>query len=364
MAAKNTKSAGEGVGKAEALESALKQIEKAYGEGTIMRIDGSRRVTVQTIRSGSLGLDQATGVGGLPKGRIIEVFGPESSGKTTLCLHTIANAQQAGGTAAFIDAEHAFDTAYAQALGVKLDDLLVSQPDSGEQALEVAELLVRSNAVDIVVIDSVAALVPKAELDGEMGASHVGLQARLMSKGLRKLTGCVSKSGTCLVFINQLREKIGIAYGSPETTPGGRALKFYASLRLDIRRTGAIKEGERQVGSTVRVKVVKNKCASPFRQAAFEMIFGQGISAEGELIDLGESLSVLEKSGAWYSFGEIRLGNGREQVRKFLKENRETAEAIRQAIQTKLIMGETIEPVSSAASEEASSVEENAAAVA
>jgi recombination protein RecA len=218
--------------------------------------------------------------------------------------------------------------------------------------------------VDIIVIDSVAALVPKAELDGEMGASHVGLQARLMSKGLRKLTGCVSKSGTCLVFINQLREKIGIAYGSPETTPGGRALKFYASLRLDIRRTGAIKEGERQVGSTVRVKVVKNKCASPFRQAAFEMIFGQGISAEGELIDMGESLGVLEKSGAWYSFGEIRLGNGREQVRKFLKENREIAEAIRQAIQAKLVVGATIEPVSSAASEEASSVEEDAAAVA
>jgi recombination protein RecA len=366
MATKNVKTAGDGVGKAEALENALKHIEKTYGQGTIMRIDGSRRVAVQTIRSGSLGLDQATGVGGLPKGRIVEVFGPESSGKTTLCLHTIANAQQAGGTAAFIDAEHAFDSAYAQALGVKLEDLLVSQPDSGEQALEVAELLVRSNAVDIVVIDSVAALVPKAELDGEMGASHVGLQARLMSKGLRKLTGCVSKSGTCLVFINQLREKIGIAYGNPEVTPGGRALKFYASMRLDIRRTGVIKEGERPVGSTIRVKVVKNKCAAPFRQAAFEMIFGLGISAEGELIDLGESLDILQRAGAWYSFGQIRLGNGREQVRTFLKEHRDIAGNIRQAIQEKLAVGEPIKPVPSEESdaEARAEVEESVAAVA
>jgi len=342
MATKNAKAAGAGVGKAEALESALKQIEKAYGQGTIMRIDGSVRTHVQAIPSGSLALDQAIGVGGLPKGRIVEIFGPESSGKTTLTLHAIANAQHAGGTAAFIDAEHALDSAYAEALGVKLEDLLVSQPDSGEQALDVAEILVRSNAVDVIVVDSVAALVPKLELEGEMGQSHVGLQARLMSQALRKLTAVVSKSKTCLIFINQLREKIGVPFGNPETTPGGRALKFYASVRLDIRRTGTIKEGDRAVGSTIRVKVVKNKCASPFRQATFEMIFGQGISREGELIDLGDSLGVLDKSGAWYSFGETRLGNGREKVRQFLKEQRDIADAVSQAIHAKLVVGEAI----------------------
>ena len=370
MAAKNSKTAAtEGVGREQALENALKQIEKTYGKGTIMRIDGTVREDVQAIPTGSLALDQAIGVGGLPKGRAIEIFGPESSGKTTLALHVIANAQATGGVAAFIDAEHAFDSAYAQALGVKLEDLLVSQPDNGEQALEVAEILVRSGAVDIIVVDSVAALVPKLEIEGEMGDSHVGLQARLMSQALRKLTGCVSKSKTCLVFINQIREKIGIAYGNPETTPGGRALKFYASVRLDIRRTGSLKDGEQVIGNTVKVKVVKNKVAAPFRLASFEMVFGQGISREGELIDLGESLGVLDKSGAWYSFGEVKLGNGRERVRQFLKENRDIAERISQAIRAQLVVegavkaAETPVPVEDDAPAEAPVEEEAVVAV-
>jgi len=337
MAKKNTvaKQTGE-TDRAKALESALKQIEKAYGKGSIMRIDGSVREKVPSIPTGSLGLDEAIGVGGLPQGRIVEIFGPESSGKTTLTLHAVANAQAAGGVAAFIDAEHAFDSAYAEKLGVRLSDLLVSQPDSGEQALEVAELLVRSGAVDIVVVDSVAALVPRAEIEGEMGDSHVGLQARLMSQALRKLTACVSKSRTCLVFINQLREKIGVVYGSPETTPGGRALKFYASVRLDIRRIGSVKDGDIIIGNTVRVKVVKNKIASPFRQATFEMMFGEGISREGELIDLGDSSGALERSGSWYSFGETRIGQGRERVRQFLKDNPDIAMEIAAAVRERL----------------------------
>ena len=324
------------VDRAKALDNALQQIEKAYGKGSIMRIDGSVRERVPAIPTGSLGLDEAIGVGGLPQGRIVEIFGPESSGKTTLTLHAIANAQASGGVAAFIDAEHAFDSAYAEKLGIRLSDLLVSQPDSGEQALEVAELLVRSGAVDVIVVDSVAALVPKAELEGEMGDSHVGLQARLMSQALRKLTGCVSKSRTCLIFINQLREKIGVTWGSPETTPGGRALKFYASVRLDIRRTGSVKDGDAVIGNTVRVKVVKNKVASPFRQATFEMMFGHGISREGELIDLGDSSGVLERSGSWYSFGETRIGQGRERVRQFLKDSPDIAIEIATAVRERL----------------------------
>jgi len=328
MAAKNTKSAGEGVGKAEALESALKQIEKAYGEGTIMRIDGSRRVAVQTIRSGSLGLDQATGVGGLPKGRIIEVFGPESSGKTTIALQIIAEAQKKGGIAAFIDVEHALDPTYAKKLGVDVDNLLVSQPDYGEQALEITSHLVSSGQIDVLVVDSVAALVPKSELEGEMGDSHMGVQARLMSQALRKLTGAVSKSRTCLIFINQIREKIGVMFGNPETTTGGRALKFYASIRLDIRRIAAIKDGDAVVGNRTKVKVVKNKVASPFREAEFDIIYGEGISKEGDLLDLGVAQNVVEKSGSWFSYKGERIGQGRETARQFLKDNADIRLAI------------------------------------
>jgi len=324
MAASKTQQTGE-ADRHKALESALEQIEKAYGQGAIMHMDGDARVDVAAISTGSLGLDAAIGVGGLPKGRMVEIFGPESSGKTTLALHVVANAQADGGVAAFIDAEHALDPEYAKRLGVSLDDLLVSQPDTGEQALEVAEILVRSSAVDVIVVDSVAALVPRAELDGEMGDSHVGLQARMMSQAMRKLTAAVCRSRTCLIFVNQLREKIGVTWGSPETTPGGRALKFYASVRLDIRRTGSVKDGDQVVGNTVKVKVVKNKVAPPFRQAFFEIMFGQGISREGELIDLGTDLRVLQRSGAWYSFGQIKLGNGRERVRQFLKDSPDIA---------------------------------------
>ncbi len=315
-----------------ALERTLASIEKSYGKGAIMRMGDHTAADMAVIPTGSLALDEATGVGGLPHGRIVEIYGPESSGKTTLALHAMANAQAAGGVAAFIDAEHAFDPAYARRIGLNLDDLLVAQPDWGEQALEIADVLVRSNAVDIIVIDSVAALVPKAELDGEMGDHHPGLQARLMSQALRKITANLSRSRTCLVFINQIRMKIGVMFGSPETTSGGRALRFYASLRLDIRRIGRLKNGEEVIGNLTRVKVVKNKVAPPFRQAEFELLYGHGISREGEILDLGAEHKVLAKSGNWWSFGQMALGNGREQARQFLKANPDAANQIADAI--------------------------------
>src|SRR6058998_409475 len=305
-----------------AIELALSQIEKQFGKGSIMRL-GSKEaiVPIAVIPTGAISFDAALGVGGVPRGRVVEIFGPESSGKTTIALQVIAQAQKTGGMAAFVDAEHALDPGYAKKLGVDVDNLLVSQPDYGEQALEIAEALVRSGAIDVLVVDSVAALVPKAELDGEMGDSHMGLQARLMSQALRKLTGIVSKSRTCLIFINQIREKIGVMFGNPETTTGGRALKFYASVRADIRRTSAIKDGEEVVGSRTRVKVVKNKCAAPFRQAEFDVGYGEGISKTGELIDIGIENKIIEKSGSWFSYGDMRLGQGRENAKLFIKEN-------------------------------------------
>ena len=309
----------------EALKRALSQIERQYGKGAVMRLGGGQTFDVGVVPTGSISLDLALGVGGVPRGRVTEIFGPEASGKTTLGLHIIANAQKAGGTAAFIDAEHAFDTEYAGKLGVKLEDLLVSQPDSGEQALDVAELLVRSNAVDVIVVDSVAALVPKAELDGEMGDTFVGLQARLMSHALRKLSGAISKSKTCVVFINQVREKIGVVYGNPEVTPGGRALKFYSSVRIEIHRVGSIKAGDQIIGNRVRAKAVKNKVAPPFKSAEFDIMFGLGISREGDLLDCGMALGAVERSGAWLSCGELRLGQGRENAKQFLMDNREVA---------------------------------------
>jgi recombination protein RecA len=313
-------------GKKRALDLALTQIEKQFGKGAIMKL-GTEEVPhdVPVISTGSLGLDMALGIGGLPRGRIIEVFGPESSGKTTLCLHAIAEAQKAGGAAAFIDAEHALDITYAKKLGVQTDDLLVAQPDTGEQALEIAETLVRSGALDIIVVDSVAALVPRAEIEGEMGDSHMGLQARLMSQALRKLTGAISKSQASVVFINQIRMKIGVMFGNPETTTGGNALKFYSSVRLDIRRIESIKDGQEVMGSRVRVKVVKNKMAPPFKQAEFDVMFAEGISKVGELVDLGVERRIIEKAGAWYSYKEERLGQGREAVKTFLKSNPDIA---------------------------------------
>jgi len=314
--------------KLKAAETALTQIERQFGKGSIMRL-GQRDVTgIAAISSGSIGVDAALGVGGMPRGRIVEIFGPESSGKTTLSLHVIAEAQRLGGLAAFIDAEHALDADYARRLGVDIDNLLVSQPDSGEQALEISEMLVRSGAIDVIVIDSVAALVPRAELEGEMGDSHVGLHARLMSQALRKLTGIVSKSKTCLVFINQIREKIGVMFGNPETTTGGRALKFYSSVRVEIRRTTQIKEGDEVTGSRAKVKVVKNKCAAPFKQAEFDINYGEGISREGEIIDLGVELRLVDKSGSWFSYGDMRLGQGRENAKQFLKDNPELSREI------------------------------------
>src|SRR2546423_6445237 len=308
--------------KTRALDLAVSQIEQQSGTGSIMRMGGvDPNAVMDAVPTGSIGVDAALGVGGVPRGRIIEIFGPESSGKTTISLHVIAEAQKAGGLAAFIDAEHALDAEYAKKLGVDIDNLLVSQPDSGEQALEITEVLIRSGAVDIVVVDSVAALVPRAELEGEMGEAQMGLQARLMSQALRKLTGIVSKSKTCLVFINQIREKIGVMFGNPETTTGGRALKFYAWVRLDIRRTNQIKEGEEVVGSRVKVKVVKNKCAAPFRQAEFDVGYGEGISKTGELIDIGLEHKIVEKSGSWFSYGDMRLGQGRENAKLVIKEN-------------------------------------------
>src|ERR1700726_2948674 len=311
--------------KSKALDAALSQIERNFGKGSIMRLGKSdKNLDVDTVSTGSLGLDIALGIGGLPRGRVVEIYGPESSGKTTLTLHIIAEAQKQGGIAAFIDAEHALDVTYARKLGVRTDDLLISQPDTGEQALEITEMLVRSNAIDVLVIDSVAALVPRAELDGEMGDSHMGLQARLMSQALRKLTGTVSKSRTCLIFINQIREKIGVMFGNPETTTGGRALKFYSSVRVDIRRIAAIKEGDVVTGSRTKVKVVKNKVAAPFREAEFDILYGEGISREGDLLDLAVSQNLLEKSGSWFSYKGERIGQGRENARQFLKDNKDT----------------------------------------
>jgi recombination protein RecA len=330
-----------------AVESAVTQIERQFGKGAIMRLGKREGLAIEIIPSGSLAVDLATGVGGFPRGRVIEVFGPESSGKTTLALSAIAQAQKRGGTAAFIDAEHALDADYARRLGVDIDDLLVSQPDNGEQALEIAEMLVRSNAVDIVVIDSVAALVPRAELEGEMGDSHVGLQARLMSQALRKLTAIVSKSKTTLLFINQIREKIGVMFGNPETTTGGRALKFYSSMRIDIRRIASLKEGEEVIGSRAKVKVVKNKVAAPFRSAEFDIDYGEGISRTGELIDLGVEHKLVDKSGAWYSYGDMRLGQGRENSKQFLRDNPDLAEEIE--IKLRDLMGMAAKPVQEAA---------------
>jgi recombination protein RecA len=319
-----------------ALEAALAQIDRAFGKGSAMKLGSREAMNIEAISTGSLGLDIALGIGGLPKGRVIEIYGPESSGKTTLTLHVIAECQKAGGTAAFIDAEHALDPSYAKKLGVDIDNLIVSQPDTGEQALEIADTLVRSNAVDILVIDSVAALVPRAEIEGEMGDTHVGLQARLMSQALRKITGSISRSNCMVIFINQIRMKIGVMYGSPETTTGGNALKFYASVRLDIRRIGQIKDREDIVGNATRVKVVKNKVAPPFKQVEFDIMYGQGISKTGELLDLGVKAGVVEKSGSWFSYDSVRIGQGRENSKTFLVENPEMAAKLEAAIRGKV----------------------------
>ncbi|MFP5392041.1 MAG: recombinase RecA [Gammaproteobacteria bacterium] len=323
--------------KGKALAAALAQIEKQFGKGSVMRMDANSPVEeVQTVSTGSLGLDIALGVGGLPRGRIIEIYGPESSGKTTLTLQTIAQMQKLGGTCAFIDAEHALDVTYAQKLGINLSDLLISQPDTGEQALEIAELLIRSNAIDVVVVDSVAALVPRAEIEGEMGDSHVGLQARLMSQALRKITGAVNRSRTAVIFINQIRMKIGVMFGSPETTTGGNALKFYSSVRLDIRRTGSIKSGDEVIGNETKVKVVKNKIAPPFKEAHFDILYGEGTSREGEILDLGADNKIVEKSGSWYSYNGERIGQGKDNARLFLKERPALAREIENKVRAAL----------------------------
>src|SRR6476469_5302725 len=318
-----------------ALEAALAQIDRAFGKGSAMKLGSREKMEVETISSGSLGLDIALGVGGLPRGRVIEIYGPESSGKTTLALHAIAEAQRGGGTAAFVDAEHALDPAYAKKLGVNIDELIVSQPDTGEQALEIVDTLVRSNAIDVLVVDSVAALVPRAEIEGEMGDSHVGLQARLMSQALRKLTGSISRSRCMVIFINQVRMKIGVMYGNPETTTAGNALKFYASVRLDIRRTDQIKDRDEIVGNATRVKVVKNKVASPFKQVEFDIMYGEGVSKVGEILDLGVKAGLVEKSGAWFSYDSVRIGQGRENAKLYLKENPDVARRIENAIRGK-----------------------------
>jgi len=320
------------VDRQKALDAALAQIDRAFGKGSAMRLGSKDKIDIETISTGSLGLDIALGIGGLPRGRVVEIYGPESSGKTTLALHAVAEAQKAGGTAAFVDAEHALDPVYAKKLGVDVDNLIVSQPDTGEQALEIVDTLVRSNAIDILIVDSVAALVPRAEIEGEMGDSHVGLQARLMSQSLRKLTGSISKSKCLVIFINQLRMKIGVMYGNPETTTGGNALKFYASVRLDIRRTGQIKDRDDIVGNTTRVKVVKNKLAPPFKQVEFDIMYGQGVSKVGEVLDLGVKAGIIEKSGAWFSHDSTRIGQGRENAKQFLSENPELFAKIEQSI--------------------------------
>ncbi len=332
-----------------AIDMALTQIERQFGKGAIMKLGDQTTLNVPVISTGSLSIDAALGIGGLPRGRVVEVYGPESSGKTTIALHAIAEAQKQEGTAAFVDAEHAMDAEYARNLGVNIDDLLVSQPDSGEQALEITEMLVRSGAIDILVIDSVAALVPRAELEGEMGDSHVGLHARLMSQALRKLTGIVAKSNTCLIFINQIREKIGVMFGSPETTTGGRALKFYSSVRLDIRRIAAIKEGDQNVGNRTKVKVVKNKMAPPFKEAEFDINFGLGISREGELLDLAVAHKIVEKSGSWFSYGQERLGQGRENSKHFLRENADITGKMEHEIKVALGITKPLKEVEAAA---------------
>jgi recombination protein RecA len=324
-----------GMDRQKALEAALAQIDRAFGKGSAMKLGSREKIEIETISSGSLGLDIALGVGGLPRGRIVEIYGPESSGKTTLALHAIAEAQRIGGTAAFVDAEHALDPVYAKKLGVDIDELIVSQPDTGEQALEIVDTLVRSNAIDVLVIDSVAALVPRAEIEGEMGDSHVGLQARLMSQALRKLTGSISRSQCLVIFINQVRMKIGVMYGNPETTTGGNALKFYASVRLDIRRTGQIKDRDDIIGNTTRVKVVKNKVAPPFKQVEFDIMYGEGVSKVGEVLDLGVKAGLVEKSGAWFSYDSVRIGQGRENAKVYLKENPDTLDRLERAIRGK-----------------------------
>jgi recombination protein RecA len=342
--------------KGKALDAALSQIERAFGKGSIMRMGArQQQEEIEVISTGSLGLDIALGIGGLPKGRIVEIFGPESSGKTTLALHAIAEAQRKGGTCAFIDAEHALDPGYARKLGVDVDNLLISQPDAGEQALEICDTLVRSGAVDVLVVDSVAALVPRAELEGEMGDSHVGLHARLMSQALRKLTGSVSRSNTLLIFLNQIRLKIGVMFGNPETTTGGNALKFYSSIRMEIRRIGSVKDRENTVGNQTRVKVVKNKMAPPFRQVDFDIMYGEGISKLGELIDLGVKANIIEKSGAWFSYDGQRIGQGRENAKQFLRENKEVAAAIEQRVRAQagivanaMLVGEETEDAAAA----------------
>lgn len=323
--------------KLKALDNAIKQIEKDFGKGSIMKLgEASAKMNIEVIPTGTLPLDIALGVGGVPRGRIVEIYGPESSGKTTIALHIIAEAQKLNGIAAFIDAEHALDPAYAKKLGVDIDNLLISQPDNGEQALEIAEALVRSGAIDVVVVDSVAALVPKAEIEGEMGDSHVGLQARLMSQAMRKLTGIISKSRTTAIFINQIREKVGVMFGSPETTTGGRALKFYASVRLDVRKIDTLKQGNEPVGNRTRIKVVKNKISPPFKQAEFDIMFGHGVSLEGSIVDMGTEMDIIEKSGAWYSFGGTRLGQGRENVKEFLRDNIKIRDEIEAKIREKI----------------------------
>lgn len=335
-----------------ALESALSKIEKQFGKGSIMRLGESTHMNVDVVPTGSLELDLALGVGGLPRGRVVEVFGPESSGKTTVALHVIAEAQKLGGTAAFIDAEHALDPVYARNLGINIDDLLLSQPDTGEQALEIAEALVSSGAIDVIVIDSVAALVPRAELDGEMGASHVGLQARLMSQALRKLSGMINRTRTIAIFINQLREKVGVTFGNPEVTPGGRALKFYSSVRLDVRRIETLRQGDEMYGNKTRVRVVKNKVAPPFKQAEFDIIYGEGISKEGSILDVAVDRDIVDKSGSWYSYGDTRLGQGRENVRQFLKENIELLIEIENKVRTGLGLDEVELPMDNSDEEE------------
>ncbi|GAB2807652.1 recombinase RecA [Dyella kyungheensis] len=339
--------------KRKALTSALGQIEKQFGKGAVMRLGDRVDDAIDTVSTGSLGLDIALGIGGLPRGRVVEIYGPESSGKTTLTLQVIANCQKNGGTAAFVDAEHALDPTYAAKLGVNVEDLLVSQPDTGEQALEIADMLVRSGAVDVVVVDSVAALTPKAEIEGEMGDSHVGLHARLMSQALRKLTANIKKSNCLVIFINQIRMKIGVMFGSPETTTGGNALKFYASVRLDIRRIGAVKKGEEVIGSETRVKVVKNKVAPPFRQAEFEILYGEGTSREGEIIELGVAQNLIDKSGAWYSYKGDRIGQGKENVRQFLRDNPAIANEVDAELRARLLVSNGTSPLPAVETEEA-----------